>query len=399
MRGVRSRGSIAIWAVLVLIFGLGVERPDGLGDVVEIRHWSYPDYTRVVVETNRPVDVSLRELPPDPTNQRPERVYLDLPGIWVGRDYPEPIPVKDGLLHAVRIGQNTLTTSRVVIDIESYERYRLLQLTSPDRVVIDLFRARSGANRPEPNAPNAPTAPDSTRLPLAMRPIRKVILDAGHGGKDPGAIGVGKLQEKEVTLLLAHALRKELEAQGFEVALTREDDRYLSLEERTAKAEGLGGDLFVSLHINASKRSALSGIETYYLDEKAEWQSIRVAARENGIDPRAMNALQRTIAQLRIAEVSDHSRRLAENVHRSMLSGLQKNYREIVDLGVKQGPFYVLFLSSMPSILLECGFVTNEEDAKLLRDEKFRAEAASQIAAGLMLYREKTQVVASGERS
>lgn len=379
-------------AALVLVFGLGVERPDGLGDIVEIRHWSYPDYTRVVVETNRHVDVSLHELPPDPTHQRPERVYLDLPGIWVGRDYPEPIPVKDGLLHAVRVGQNTLTTSRVVIDIEAYGRYRLLQLTSPDRVVIDLFRARSGAKRSEP------TAPDGTRLPLAMRPIRKVILDAGHGGKDPGAIGVGKLQEKEVTLLLAHALRKELEAQGLEVALTREDDRYLSLEERTAKAEGLGGDLFVSLHINASRRAALSGIETYYLDEKAEWQSLRVAARENGIDPRAMNALQRTIAQLRIAEVSDHSRRLAESVHRSMLSGLQKNYREVVDLGVKQGPFYVLFLSSMPSILLECGFVTNEGDAKLLRDEKFRAEVASQIASGLMLYREKTQLVASGER-
>lgn len=386
----RRRFQIAWLAAIVLVCGLGVERPDGLGDVVEIRHWSYPDYTRVVIETDRHVDVSLHELPPDPEHERPQRVYLELPEIWVGLDYPEPIPVKDGLLRAVRVGQNTLTKTRVVIDIESYERYRLLQLTAPDRVVIDFFRARPGVERP------APGATGDVRLPLPMRPIRKVVLDPGHGGKDPGAIGIGKLQEKDVTLALAKALRKELEAQGFEVALTREEDRYLSLEERTAKAEGLGGDLFVSVHVNASKRKTLSGIETYYLDEKAEWQSIRVAARENGIDPRAMNALQRTIAQLRIAEVSEHSKRLAENVHRSMLSGLQKKYRDLVDLGVKQGPFYVLFLSSMPSILLECGFVTNHDDAKLLRDEDFLQDAAVQIASGLSAYREKVSVVAVG---
>ncbi len=390
MRLEQRRPRIAWLALFVLVFGLGVERPEGLGDVTDIRHWSYPDYTRVVIETTRPIDVSLYELPPDTEHERPQRVYLEFPGIWVGRDYPEPIPVKDGLLRAVRVGQNTLTKTRVVIDVESYERYRLLQLTAPDRVVIDFFRARSGAK------PSVPGEKSDVRLPLAFRPIRKVVLDPGHGGKDPGAIGIGELKEKDVTLLLAKALRKELEAQGFEVALTREEDRYLSLEERTAKAEGLGGDLFVSVHINASQRKTLSGIETYYLDEKAEWQSVRVAARENGIDPRAMNALQRTIAQLRIAEVSGHSRRLAQDVHRSMLSGLQKKYRDLVDLGVKQGPFYVLFLSSMPSILLECGFVTNIDDAKLLRDEVFLQEAAAQIASGLSAYREKASAVAVG---
>ena len=111
---------------------LGVDRPKGLGDVEEIRTWSYPDYTRVVVELSRPVVLSedpVVRLGRDDKVKRPERLYIDIPGIWVGREYKEGVPVGDGLLQAVRMGQNTLETTRLVIDLERYDRHRMFSLS------------------------------------------------------------------------------------------------------------------------------------------------------------------------------------------------------------------------------------------------------------------------------
>ena len=139
---------------------------------------------------------------------------------------------------------------------------------------------------------------------------------------------------------------------------------HLSLEERTAIAESVGGDLFVSLHANAAPRRSVAGIETYYLDANHERHSLGVAARENGVPRSQVDALQRTIAKLRVSEVSVHSRRAANTVHQQMVSGLAGRYREVNDLGVKKGPFYVLFLSNMPAILVEAGFLTNRDEAR-----------------------------------
>ena len=134
---------------LLLVGLLGVERPAGLGDVVEVRHWSYPDYTRVVVELTQPVRTVVRELPADRGSGRPARLYLDLAGVWVGRRFAEGLPVGDGLLQGVRIGQNTLSSARLVLDLERYDRHRLIELSHPDRVVIDVYGRRHGERAPE----------------------------------------------------------------------------------------------------------------------------------------------------------------------------------------------------------------------------------------------------------
>jgi len=244
----RGRRGGAVLLLVGLAFGLlGVERPKGLGDVREVRTWSYPDYTRVVVELTRSVDLTddaVVRLGADERAKRPERLYVDVPGIWVGRRYVDGVPVGDGLLQGVRIGQNTLHASRIVIDLERYGDHRMFTLRSPDRVVIDVYGARSGARE---ESETAPTTSRSRRLSMASRPIHTVVVDPGHGGKDPGAIGVGGLREKDVNLRLAKLLARRLEARSFRVVMTRDDDRYVDLEERTVIAESAEGDLFVLL--------------------------------------------------------------------------------------------------------------------------------------------------------
>lgn len=391
-----SRGVWLMALALLLPGWLSAEPREGLGDVTEVRHWSYDDYTRVVIELTQPVEIKtdVQRLAPDPNHERPERIYLDVADVWVGRRFDARIEVSDGLLHGVRIGQNTKTDVRVVIDLERYERHRVLTLTHPDRLVVDIYGARAGDETRAMLGHDANS--DAPRPAPGIRPIQTVVLDPGHGGRDPGAIGVGGLQEKDVTLRMATAVAAGLKQRGFNVVLTREDDRALSLEERTAIAEAARGDLFISLHANAARRKAVRGVETYYLDENHERHSLTVAARENGIARSDVNALQSTLAKLRVSEVSPHARRLAETIQQQIVSGMPKKFAPVPDLGAKKGPFYVLFLSSMPAVLVEAGFLTNAEEAKRLRNEAYVGAMARQIAEALARYRAETAQVTLG---
>jgi N-acetylmuramoyl-L-alanine amidase len=377
---------IAATAMLLL----GVRRPNGLSDVVEVRHWSYEDYTRVVVETTKAVQVNspIRHLGANRTAKRPERLYVDLGGLWVGRRFVDGIELGDGLLRGVRLGQNTLHTTRLVLDLEHYARHRLFTLEHPHRVVIDVFGHRRLSPREIPES----------RLRTGQRPVRTVMIDPGHGGKDPGAIGVGGVREKKITLKIARSLGAELEKRGFEVLYTREDDRTISLEERTAMAEAARADLFVSIHANSAPRRSVHGIETYYLDKNHERHSLRVAARENGVSREQVDDLQRILAKLRVGELSDHSRELANTVQSQLVNGLPGRYR-VNDLGVKKGPFYVLFLSDTPAILIEAGFVTNRNEARRLGDQNYIEAFARQIAAGVTRYRDDAAKIAQRSSS
>ena len=374
-------------------------RPAGLGDVKAVRHWSYAEYTRVVVELTRPVRAQVERLPADPRARRPERLYLDLPGIWVGLRFADPIAIGDGLLQDVRLGQNTRSATRVVVDLERYDRHRVFFLSDPARIVLDVYGRRPGPGetaRPAPRA--APSSEGLARLPMPLRPVHTIVLDPGHGGGDPGAIGVGGLREKDVTLALARELRQRLVERGFRVVLTRERDTSLSLEARTALAEGVGGDVFVSLHANAARRAGAHGIETYFLDKSHQRHSLRVAARENGVPTNRLDDLQRAVAGFRTSELGEHSGRLARLVHERAVTGVRGAYGHVTDLGVKQGPFQVLFLSGMPSILVEGGFLTHPGEANRLRSARYQAVLAEQIARGLSAYRSHHATVLAGHR-
>lgn len=364
---------------------LGAARPDGLGDLVAVRHWSFARYSRVVLELSAPVAVSAGEAPADRAAGQPARIYFDLPATWVRRALREPVAVADGLLRRVRVGQHTLDTTRVVVDLERYGRHRVLRLASPDRIVIDVF---------------ADGAADGgvSALPMSLRPVRVVVVDAGHGGRDPGAIGIDGIREKDVTLALARVLERKLRRAGFEVVQTRRGDRSLSLVERTAIAEGAGGDVFVSLHANASPRPDRDGLELFTLDEHAERQTLRLAARENGVALRDVDPLQRLVAELRLSEAGERSGLLAAQIHRTIANGMGRRWPSVREPARKRGPFYVLYLSDMPALLVEAGFVTHAADAVRLRDPDYLDALATTIARGVERYRDsQAPVVAERE--
>ncbi len=404
----RRAHSLAVVALSLLL--LAANRPPGLGDVADVRTWSYDAYTRVVVQLTRSSRGELKRLAADARAGRPERLYVDLPGIWVGKRWPRPIEVGDGLLADVRLGQNTSRTTRLVVDLENYGHHRLFFLDGPPRVVLDVYgasRMRRVA-RPSPTPPPVsarppraaptPARPSDPRLPIELRGIQTVVIDPGHGGKDPGAVGVGGLREKDLTLMLARELAQKLRERGFDVVLTRTKDETLSLEARTARAEGARGDVFISIHANAAPRRAARGVETYYLDANHERHAMRVAARENGVSAGHLDDLQRSLAELRVSEVGQHSASLARTVHGEMVRGIRASHGTVRDLGVKRGPFHVLFLSGMPAILMEVGFVTNQADARRLRSRFYRSVLAEHIARGLSRYRSERAMAIAGTR-
>lgn len=372
-------------AALLLALALFAPARAHAAELLDLRHWSYDNYTRVVIELSAPVQTGVQRLQADSRAGLPERLYLDLPGVRLGEKWNKPIPVGDGLLRQVRFGQFNPDTARMVIDLQRYTRHRLVRLSGPERIVVDVF-ANPVAQADAGDSTAVPWA-----LPVALRPVQIVVIDPGHGGEDPGAIGVGGLREKDVTLSVSLELRRYLQQRGFEVVMTRERDVGVSLEERTAIAAAWDGDVFISIHANAAERSSLRGIETYYLDKSNERHTLRVAARESGVaSPSALDPLQRAVAGMRISEVSQHSAALASAVHEPVIAEMRKIYRPadaVRDLGVKRGPFHVLFLASAPAILVEMGFLTNREEARRLRSNFYRRVLAERMARGIARYR------------
>jgi N-acetylmuramoyl-L-alanine amidase len=382
---------------------LGVDRPDGLGDVVAVEHWSYPDFSRVVIQVSEPTLPVVGEVPADPDADKPARLYFDVPGMWVGRRFTEPIRIGDGLLRQVRVGQNTLETARVVLDLERYGRHRVMHLAAPARIVVDVFGPKPGEQaKPRPGGTRSTPrgAPDagSDALPMELRPVRVVVIDAGHGGRDPGAIGIGGVREKDVTLALAKTLQKSLRARDFKVVMTRDRDKTLSLEARTAIAEGANGDVFVSVHANASPRAEAEGVELFTLQQNAERQTLRLAARENGVAIAEVDPLQRLLARLRLSEAGARSSLLAQQVHREIASGMGSRWPSVREPALKQGPFYVLYLSDMPALLVEAGFLTHRGDAKRLRDPRYLRAMAEEIAEGVERFRDQAAPVVAERR-
>ena len=341
--------------------------------VRDLRYWSHPGFTRVVVELSGARSPKVERL------ENPTRLYLDFDGVKLPPQLAKTLRVNDGLLRRVRFAQNTLQRARLVLDLDRYGRHRLFTLPAPSRVVLDVYgtSARARARNKMPTAARA------------EKPVT-VVLDPGHGGRDPGAIGVGGLREKDLTLAVALDLRKRLRARGFRVVMTREADDTLSLEERTARAEGAGGDVFISLHANAARRGA-HGVETYYLDSSNEHHTLRVAARESGVAPSELDALDRELSKLRLTDTSRASAALASGVHKNVVGQIEKVFSSVRDLGVKQGPFHVLFLSSVPAVLIEMGFVTNPREARRLRRPLYQQVVAEQIARALSSYRREQQ--------
>lgn len=398
-----------------------------LSDVLPVKYWSSNNYTRVVIKASAPV--KYKDFLIEEKRNAPRKLYIDFKKSYIDPQYRTPVPIKEGLLRSISTGQLNSDTVRVVLDMLSIDNYKIFTLPNPFRVVIDVHGKTKKAAKTPPNAiagsrksmpeivadnkPQdrvvlkatkkiaisthssekqskadevSPTVPLSLAQQLGLG-VKKIILDPGHGGKDPGAMAFG-LKEKDIVLNLARNLAPILEKElHCDVILTRDKDVFIPLEERTAIANTQNGDLFVSLHINAHPSAKVRGLETYYLNLSTNDEAMRVAALENATSTHQMSELQDILSDIMKNSKINESSRLAQQVHNTIFAATKSNgYGDLKNLGVKQAPFYVLIGAQMPAILIEVAFISNEQDAKNLQDPKFLAMITEEIASGIRSY-------------
>lgn len=379
-------------ACLALAICLTAAAADATATLDGVRAEANGEETRLVVALSAPVTFRVEAVPARPAAGVPPRLYLDLfdtrPGA-IGRAAPQ---VSHGIVQRVRATARDATTTRLIIDAPGVRRYVAFATKDPFRVIVDLGGALPRARDTQPAVAAArPVAP--TPMP---RRRHKVVLDPGHGGKDPGAVGVGGVAEKDVTLAIARRLQKRLSAAGFDVVLTRTGDVFLPLSARTARANLERADLFVSIHANASENERLSGAETYYLNNTDDRATLRLAAMENGpaaagdgaMPPDVSLILSDLIQNYKVQE----SVAFAEAVQGALVQTLRRRKTAVPDLGVKRGPFYVLVGAEMPCVLVEVAFLTHHREGRLLGRESFQETVAEGLAQGVRRFVDKIQV-------
>ncbi|UCD89017.1 MAG: N-acetylmuramoyl-L-alanine amidase [Desulfobacterales bacterium] len=354
-----------------------------------LRFWSNPSYTRVVIDADQETTYTHRLLKKDVSIQKPQRLYVDLNNSRLGQDLKKFIPINDNLLSDVRAGQRTPRSVRVVVDIKSFKTYKIFSLKNPFRIVIDVWGkvgsprhtlAKKGSN-------DTKLSPGSLAKQLALG-VRRIVIDPGHGGRDYGAPGYLKgVHEKHIALKIGKRLAKKIRQKlGFEVFMTRSNDRNLTLEERTAIANTKNADLFISIHTNAARDRRAIGIETFFLNLATDDDAILVAARENATSKKNISDLQAILSDLMQNAKINESSRLAVHVQRSMSEHLRKYYSRIKSKGVKQAPFYVLLGAQMPAILIETSFISNARECKRLINPKYQDRMCDAIVKGIQAY-------------
>jgi N-acetylmuramoyl-L-alanine amidase len=356
--------------------------------VKEIRYWSGPTHTRIVIDLDHLVaykdyllrgDIELNKLP---------RIYIDLTGATLTPHFREPMAIEAGLLKRVRASQYKADTVRVVLDLESVADYKIFPLGAPFRIVIDVLGVSSVPQQEE--IPNLPSSQPQNPQPF------KIVLDPGHGGDDPGAIGPTGLKEKDVVLKIAQNVRDKIKKElKWDVIMTREDDRFIPLEDRTAIAMTEQGKLFISIHANAAKDRRICGIESFFLGTTSNKDALRLASKENNISSQKVSDLQLILADLKLNDPAKviPSNNLAECVQAALVNRLQKSLRGVKDLGIKPAPFIVLIGAEMPSILVEVSFISNPLEERLLRDPRYLDVLADAIVEGLKQYTQIYKVV------
>ncbi len=376
-----------------------VTSANGLTAVKDIRHWSTPTYTRVVIDLEGPVKYTSHLLKKDPDLKKPRRLYLDLEKASIGSDIESNIPIKDGLLQRARAGQYDTETVRVVLDINNIEGFKTFPLHDPFRIVVDVrgYESKPDIKIISPKTDKRPPRkgirkveePDRT-ISLARQlglSVKRIVIDPGHGGRDPGCYHKGGIREKNIVLDLAKQLKKKIENEiGCEVLLTRTRDVFMPLDERTAFANIKKADLFISLHVNAHRQSRIFGVETYFLNMATDERAVMVAARENATSEKNISDLQSILNDLMLNTKINESSRLAHQVQKGMMNNIRNTYKTNKSLGVKQAPFYVLIGAEMPAILVESGFITNPTERTRLLNEKYRELLAEGITTGIRSY-------------
>ena len=373
----------------------------GVSRVSDIRAWTNEIYTRVAIDTGEEVSWQANTLRADPARGLPPRIFIDIRGAGIQDEIlRKPVEVRNGLLRQVRVGRFDRGTVRVVIDLERESTYRVFALPGPFRIIVDIDGEGEIPVPPPPADSAVSAAPAAIPPPVesprvaALQPatIRKhpvrVMIDPGHGGKDPGAIGPTGLKEKDVVLEIGRKIREKLSRSGeFDVRMTRDEDVFIPLEERTAMANKGRADIFVSLHINASRNQRAEGFSTYVLSRGASnREDLELAARENGVPIRKFQGVKFIIDDMFTGARKNESLRLAKTVNDAVVRHVSTRYPGVHTLGLKQAPFYVLVGARMTAVLVEASFISNAREESRLRDPSCLDGIADGVVEAIRYY-------------
>jgi N-acetylmuramoyl-L-alanine amidase len=407
--------------------------PTKIATIREIRRSVLPGTVRITIELDGEVTFH------DEHITDPERVFVDLSNARAAPalvDRTLRFDSDDDVVRQVRIGRHPDHITRVVLDAGGVSSYSVYPLYSPFRLVIDCVRfsaaktlatrklapdwartipsmrpratatiaaALASADPPalkaaEPVPTAMTTAPATPITPPARNAtggfsiarqlglgVSRIVIDPGHGGHDPGAKGKNVI-EAELVLDVALRLEKLLTKAGIDVILTRRTDDFIPLQERPAIANRENADLFLSIHANASPSATARGIETYFLNFANNPNAAQVAARENAASALSMGTLPDVVKAIALNNKVDESRDFAAHVQHAMVERLRTNNKTLKDLGVKQAPFIVLIGATMPSVLAEISFVTNTQEARLLKGNVYRQRIAEALFNAIKRY-------------
>jgi N-acetylmuramoyl-L-alanine amidase len=376
-------------------------------EVSSPRFYAYPNSARVTVDIGPHVNYHVLA-------RREETITIRLYG-GRAREW-EKVTINDGAIHSIEVAPRTRTTDLIITLATETADPDIYLEESPRALVIEVTQAKGfvstplpvtaqkkppTASEPMPKAsPATVLAPPPRSRPrtdidapyLALSPLRTIVIDPGHGGKDVGAVGPHGTLEKEANLQIALALAKVLNKEGrFKVILTRTDDRFVPLQERSSIANKAKADLFISLHCNAGLNPEAHGFEVYFLSEKAsDDEAAAVARRENavveleGIAGKARLELEGLLWSLARNEHMNDSSAIAGHITLQVAQRLS-----MLNRGVKQAGFYVLRGTSMPAILVETAFITHPKEEGLLRSARFHQKMVDALYAGLLDYEKK----------
>jgi N-acetylmuramoyl-L-alanine amidase len=384
------------FALAVIAFatlGVPAAAQDAPAEVYNLRHFTHPNFTRIVVDIG-----AMREYASAET-RLPGRIVVD---ILQARINPivreEAIPEKCDYINMIRIVQKSDATVRVTADVDfsRVKRYQVYHVFDPFRIVIDIYPLEKGAPSTPPAGAGAAGAPAKKPEParggysMARQlglGIRSIVIDPGHGGADPGCLDGAGLKEKDLALDISLRLRDLIKgATKLDVIMSRETDIYVPLENRTVVANQRRADLFVSVHINAFPDKRRQGVETFYLNFSLDPKVNEIAARENFTTTKTIGEMDKIIRKIVQNSKIIESRDLAEKIQGSLIRNLALQYTDVKDLGTKGGPFWTLIGCEMPSVLVEVSHISNAKEAQRLRSEAYRQQIARGIFDGLMAY-------------
>jgi len=374
----------AIFSLFFLTASLGSSDPRI--EIYNLRPFTHPTYTRVVVDIGQLREYSFNEL------KEPDRIYVD---IYQAKLNPilhkKTFLVNNQYINQIRIAQKNQSTVRVVVDLDftKIKRYRVFHLFDPFRVVIDIYPQTSPGSSSTSKTPRSPQ-PAKSGYSLVRQlglGIERIVIDPGHGGNDPGCIGKNGLQEKQVVLDVCQRLQKLLsQNSSWQVVLTRESDILIPVENRTVIANQKQGDIFISVHANANPSKKRSGVETFYLNFSQDPSVNAIAARENATSTKNISQMKEIIKKIVQNSKIVESKELAEKIQKNLVKNLSQKYKNVKDLGVKGGPFWVLIGGEMPSVLVEISHLSNPQEEARLKTSAYRQLIAQGIYQGILDY-------------